>query len=164
VLDEIYEPGLTAEEFAEEIKRRGLCPPSLRNFFPDPADPGSTRQLEKSLNKRAVAATGGELKHRIDAIRKALKVRNTHLPIDHPERLPQIRFNRKCKHGIREMQAYRYPDMSDKPQTSTLAAETPLKKDDHVPEALGRFFKGHLLTPAQKASHTRKRKIVHSRS
>lgn len=164
VLDEIYEPGLTAEEFAEEIKRRGLCPPSLRNFFPDPADPGSTRQLEKSLGKRAVAATGGELKHRIDAIRKALKVRNTHLPIDHPERLPQIRFNRKCKQGIREMQAYRYPDMSDKPQTSTLAAETPLKKDDHVPEALGRFFKGHLLTPAQKASHTRKRKIVHSRS
>lgn len=163
ILDEIYEAGLTAEEFGQLILSRGLAPGSLRAFYPDPADPGSSKQLEKMLRKPAVSATGGELKHRLDAIRKALKVRNKHLPIDHPERLPQLRFNRTCKHGIREMQAYRYPDMSDKPQTSTLAAELPLKKDDHVPEALGRFFKGFLLTPAQRAGRAKKRPIKHSR-
>lgn len=162
VLDEIYEPNLTALEFAELIQRRGLCPPGLKNFYPDPADPGSSRQLEQVLKITAQQSTGGELKHRLDAIRVALKHRNPHLPYGHAERVPQLLFDRKCKNGIREMQSYRYPDAKD--ENSTLAAELPLKKDDHVPEALGRFFKGYMLTPAQRAQRPRKRKLKMSRS
>lgn len=162
VLDEIYQEGLTVDEFGDEIIRRNLNPGSLRFFYPDPADPGSTRQLEQKLKVRAVSATGGEIKHRVDAIRKALKVRNRHLPYDHPERIPTLRFSRKCVNGIREMQAYRYPEKKD--QNSTLAAENPMKKDDHVPEALGRFFKGFLLTPAQQAQRVGKRKVKYTRS
>lgn len=162
VIDEIYEEGLTVEEFGDEIIRRGMNPGSLRAFYPDPADPGSTRQLEKKLKVRAVSATGGEIKHRVDAIRKALKIRNGHLPYDHPERIPQLIFSRRCTKGIYEMQAYRYPEKKD--QNSTLAAETPMKKDDHVPEALGRFFKGFILTPAQRAQRARRRKANYSRS
>lgn len=162
VLDEVYEPGLTAAEFAHEIKNRGLCPGSVITFYPDPASPGDTAQLEQILKVRATAGNGGELKHRIDAIREALKFRNPHLPYGHPERKPQLLFNRRCKNTISDMQSYRYPDAGDKP--ATLSHEQPLKKDDHGPEALGRFFKGFILTPAQKAQRTRSSKAKFSRS
>jgi len=161
VLDEVYEPGLTASEFAEEIKARGLCPANLKNFYPDPADPGSTRQLEQILKKTAISSTGGEVKHRVDAIRKDLKYKNPHLEFGHPERVPNLLINRCCKNGIRDMQNYRYPDAGDKP--ATLAHELPLKKDDHFPEALGRFYKGFFLTPAQQAQRLRKRPVRYGR-
>lgn len=162
VVDEIYMPGLTADEFGDEILRRGMCPPGLRLFYPDPASPGDTRQLEQKLKVRAVQATGGEIKHRVDAIRAALKDVNKHMPYGHPERHPQLMINRRCRNMIREMQAYRYPDAEDKP--ATLAHEQPLKKDDHCPEALGRFFKGFMLTPAQRAQRPRTRKAKFVRS
>lgn len=156
VLDEYYREGETAEEFAESIKQQGLCPGSLIRFYPDPADPGNSKILEKRLRKPSGGGTGGEKKQRIDAIRKALKFRNSHLPYGHPERIPQLRFNRRCKNAIREMQIYRYPDKKD--ETSTKSQEEPMKKDDHVPEALGRFFAGFLLTPQRQASRGRSRK------
>lgn len=161
VVDEIYERGLTPDEFANLILQRGLCPPGVIEFYPDPADPGSTKQLEQTLQIRAVQATGGEIKHRVDAIRKALKFVNAHLPYDHPERVPALQVARRCKNTIREMQAYRYPDADDKP--ATLAHEQPLKKDDHCPEALGRFYKGKFLTPAQRAQRARVRKANFTR-
>ena len=141
VLDEVYEPGLTADEFARTIKARGLCPEGTLNFYPDPASPGDTRTLERILKVRAKGGTGGELKHRLDAIRHALKFRNTHLPVGHPERIPWLMFDRKCQRTIADMLNYRYPDKRN--QQDSNSPENPLKKDDHGPEALGRFFAGH---------------------
>ncbi len=163
ILDEIYERNLTDIEFADRIKESGLCPADLRCFFPDPADPGATAQLTKTLKKPSKTGTGGELRHRLDAIRNALKPPEhlRHLAWDHPERLPVLRINRKCKETIREMQEYRYPETRE--ESSTLSAEQPMKKDDHTPEALGRFFKGYFGTPAQRAARTRKRKLSISR-
>lgn len=156
VLDEVYERGLTAEEFAREIKRRGLCPSDTRTFYPDPASPGDTRQLEQILKVHHSGGTGGEIKHRIDAIRKALKMRNPHLEEGHVDRVPTLQFDRKCTYTIRDMLEYRYPDRRDEQDRN--APELPLKKDDHGPEALGRFFAGHYGTPAQSARRARVRR------
>jgi hypothetical protein len=143
VLDEIYETGLTPDQFAETIKERGLHQNVLR-FYPDPAAPGDNVQVERALRIRSAGGTGGELQYRIDAIRKALRVRPhlAHLSVGHPERLPRLRIDRRCVNTIREFQEYRYPERKDT-ILGNEAHENPMKKDDHTPEALGRFFAGH---------------------
>lgn len=156
ILDEFYMSGLTAQEFSDEIVRNGLCPSSLRTFYPDPASPGDTRVLEGNLKVRATHGTGGELKYRLDAIRAALKRKPEYLPDDHPQKMPQLRIDRQCVETIREFNEYRYPEKRD--QSSTKSQEQPMKKDDHTPEALGRFFKGHFGTPSEQIRGTRVRK------
>jgi len=157
VLDEIYERNLTAPEFAELIKSRALCPPSLRVFYADPADPGSTKILSETLGLRAGGGTGGEVTHRIDAIRRALKESNLHLEPGHIDRKPQLRIDRKCVNCIYEFQEYRYPEKRETVRGDE-APEKPMKKDDHTPEALGRFFAGHFGTPQQTRSGITKHK------
>jgi hypothetical protein len=161
VLDEYYKAGETSDEFALSVLGNGLCPRSLKAFYPDPADPGSSKILQKILKKPAMGGTGGEKRDRLDAIRDALKLRPAHLPDLHPEKKPQILFDRKCKNAIREMQIYRYPEKKD--ETSTKQQEEPMKKDDHVPEALGRFFAGFFLTPQRRAGGGRSKKAKVSR-
>jgi hypothetical protein len=149
VLDEVYQAGLTDEEFAWEIKERGLCPGGLKFFYPDPASPGSTRVLEQILKVKHKGGTGGELRHRIDAIRRALKVRNSHLPEGDPTRVPWLQFDRKCSLSIADMLNWRYPDKRSQVQADTNHPENPMKKDDHGPEALGRMFAGRFGTPGR---------------
>lgn len=156
VLKEFYQPGLTAQEFADEIYRRGLAPSSLLTFYPDPASPGDTRILENTLKVRARGNTGGELQHRIDAIRKSLKEINTHVPRGHVDRRPQLMIDRSCTMCIYEFNEYRYPEKVE--QSSVKSQELPMKKDDHTPEALGRFFKGFFGTPQDGAAESRSRK------
>ena len=161
VLDEIYEPGLTAAEFADEILARGLAPLGLRGFYPDPASPGDSRILEQKLRVRARGGTGGELRHRIDAIRKALKESPLHVPRGHVDRRPTLYIDPKCVKTIHEFGEYRYPDKVE--QSSVKSQELPMKKDDHTPEALGRFFAGHFGTPQQTAGRSRARKAKFKR-
>ena len=140
ILDEIYERGLTIDEAAAEVMGRGLAPGSLRTFFPDPASPGDTRVLEQRLKVRATGGTGGEIKDRLRLIWAMLKVRNKHLPESDPNRAPRLFINRRCKEMIREMNDYRFPE---KKKDERNEPENPLKKDDHTPEALGRFMAGY---------------------
>lgn len=153
VIKEFYQAGLTANEFAEEVKARGLAPGSVKAFFPDPASPGDTKILEEILKIPARTGTGGELKDRLDAIRKALKESPLHVPRGHVDRRPQLMFDRSCTMCIYEFQEYRYPEMKE--QSSVPSQELPMKKDDHTPEALGRFFKGFFGTPQEKAGASR---------
>ncbi|QXO13659.1 terminase [Gordonia phage DumpTruck] len=172
VLDEIYEPGLTADEFGAEILRRGLCPRDVRGFFPDPASPGDTRILSNKLKVRSYTGTGGELRHRIDAIRKALKEAPLHVPRYvnmpneppefHEDRRPNLLIDRKCKMTIHEFGEYRYPDKVE--QSSVKSQELPMKKDDHTPEALGRFYAGYFGTPQGNAGRSRSRKAKYGRA
>jgi hypothetical protein len=150
VIDELYQPGLTAEEFGREIRDRGLCPSGLRTFYPDPASPGDTRQLESILKVRHTGGTGGELKFRIDSIRKALKLRPT-TGLMAPGTAPQIMWDSKCVNSIREMNDYKYPQK--KSQQEQNSVEAPMKKDDHTPEALGRMFAGRFGTPDKIHGH-----------
>lgn len=158
VFDELYESGLTAAEFAKEISSRGLCPTGTRTFFPDPASPGDTRQVEQILRVRATNGNGGELKHRLDAIRHALR-RIPDTAVDaNPAKQPQLKFNRRCTRTIQDMLNYRYPMTMNERDKDKNSAELPMKKDDHAPEALGRFFKGFFGTLDQHASGLRKSK------
>ncbi|ACD49593.1 terminase [Mycobacterium phage Adjutor] len=144
VLREIYMPGLTADAFADEIRRQMCNPPNLRIFYPDPADPMSSETLSQKLGIRAAGGTGGEKRIRLNLIRQFLKRgRNDPTDLTGMGWRPQLMFDRSCANARREMEAYRYPDSTDKPNPSSLIYEEPLKKDDHVPEALGRFFVGH---------------------
>ena len=154
VIRELYQRELTAQEFAEEIAYRGLDR-GVKAFYPDPASPGDSAILSDHLQLPWRSGTGGELNDRLDAIRRALKEWNTHVPrslkSDHKtyDRRPQIMWDRSCTMSIYEMNEYRYPD--EKEQNSTPGQEKPLKKDDHSPEALGRFFAGHFSTPQEDA-------------
>jgi len=151
VLDEIYEEGLDPEDFADEIRWRRMRPANLRYIFPDPADPGATRILEKKLGVRGSGGTGGELSSRINHIRKALRDPRIHTD-DYwmPENgvlipgmmRPRLLFDRRCKRTIEDMLNYRYPEKKSDAETSTKRFENPMKKDDHGPEALGRYFAG----------------------
>ena len=153
VIDEIYEAGLTADEFAEKIRDRGLAPGSMKKFYPDPASPGDSRILERILKVPAGGGTGGELRHRLDAIRAALREFPTSVPRGHVDRRPKMMVDPKCKMLIHELQEMRYPEKKE--QNSTLSQELPMKKDDHAPEALGRFFQGLFGTPQDLAKPAR---------
>lgn len=143
VIGEFYRSGLTITEAAREIQARGLVPSSLITFYPDPALPGETRELEGILKVQASGGTGGELSPRLEAIRKALRLRPEHLSDDHPDKRPQLMIDRKCVETIREFNDYRYPKSAKEAAASdTNLTENPMKKDDHTPEALGRFFAG----------------------
>lgn len=162
ILQEVYEPGLTIKEFGEEIKRQQACPQRLVRFYPDPASPGSSRELSDLLKAPyAMSGTGGELGSRLEAIRAALKPQPAHLPADHPEKRPALLIDRSCINTIREFNDYRYPRTQDEARArGSNAPELPMKKDDHTPEALGRFFIGHFglrPTSPQKARIRRAR-------
>jgi len=164
VLAEVYQPNLTADQFADEIIRQRtrqgvpLNPPQLRTFYPDPADPMSSKTLSDKLKATAAGGTGGELNIRINLIRQALRKGRldyaaTGLTEDNATRWrPQLMIDRSCT-GLRsDMLAYRYPERKEDAETSRDRFELPLKRDDHGPEALGRFFVGRfgpgLLTPS----------------
>jgi hypothetical protein len=141
VLDEVYETNLMVDEAAVMIRDRGLAPANMDCFFPDPADPGASAQLSKLLRVPSRGGTGGLLQDRLDLIRKALRPVPAHLPWDHPERKPRLIFDRKCKRSIRDFEAYRYPE--NRREADSNDPEAPMKKNDHAPEALGRFFGGY---------------------
>ena len=155
VLGEVYLPGLASDEFADEILRRDLCPRDLIYFYPDPASPGDTAILEKKLKVHHRGQTGGEVKFRIDAIRKWMKWKHPHLSHDHIENRPKLQFDRSCVKTIMDMLNYRY---AQKRSESAGEPENPMKKDDHGPEALGRYFAGRHGTPDRVARRTRQRR------
>jgi hypothetical protein len=158
VVDELYQSDLAPDEFANEILRRGLCPDILTEFYPDPASPGDTKVLEsifRKAGKRAKARphTGGELNNRLNLIRLALKQRvadteknkETHKssPPQKDVRRPRLMISTKCVMTLYELGEYRYPEQrKEQQETSTQRFELPMKKDDHTPEALGRFLAG----------------------
>lgn len=110
----------------------------VKTLFPDPAEPGDTAVLEKHLRWKANTGTGGELKWRLELIRQFLKV-------DPHTKSPRLFIDRSCVDLIREMQDYRYPETKE--EQSATQPERPMDKDDHGPEALGRFFRGHFGGP-----------------
>jgi hypothetical protein len=150
VLGEYYETGRTTGEAAIEIRSRGLMPASLLGMYPDPAEPDRSKELANLLQVPAFGHTGGPVKDRIDLIRAWLKPdpKVAHLGIDHPEWVPRLQFNRPCKNCIREHSVYRYPKSAEEAaEAGRDAPEEPMKHDDHTPEALGRFMRGHFGAP-----------------
>lgn len=108
-------------------------------FYPDPSEPGDARILSSKLRVPFNSDTGGPLKHRLEYIRRALKVRPEH---GRPEdQRPQIYIDTSCTGLIDEMgNGYRYPSKKSEVRPNP---EEPIDKDNHGPEALGRLFRGH---------------------
>jgi len=119
--------------------------PQVKTFYPDPASPGETAVLSKALRIPAAGNTGGELKWRLELIRQRLRPMPLHGPVE--DRKPRLMIDRSCKELIREMQDYRYPE--SKEEENKEPKEEPVKKDDHGPEALGRFMRGYFGGPGE---------------
>lgn len=148
IVDEYYEVGRTTEEACDEIEARGLAPRTVRAFFPDPAEPDRTRTVASRLRIASRSPGSLERKDRIEWIRRGLKYHHDHLPVGHPERVPRLTINRKCYNTRREMDAYKYKETAEQASEKNRSApEEPLKKDDHSPEALGRFYSGFFGRP-----------------
>lgn len=124
--------------------RNGLAAQATE-LYPDPEAPGDSSILANALKTRIITGTGGELKWRLELIRQHLKPQPEHAPEE--ERVPKLLIDRSCIELIREMQDYRYPETNE--ERNKEAPENPMKKDDHGPEALGRFFRGKFGGPTQ---------------
>jgi hypothetical protein len=111
-------------------------------LYPDPAEPDDTRTMQRELRIPVNKNTGGEIKIRLSLIRRALKVKNTHLEEGDPERRPTLMIDRThCQTLIWEMrEGYRWPEHKSEQRSDS---ENPLDKDNHGVEALGRFFRGY---------------------
>lgn len=145
VLDEYYETGRTTSEAAAEIKSRGLAPRTIRQFFPDPAEPDRTKEISNLLMLSPGRGTGGALEDRIEWIRRLVKMR--------VDGTPRLTVHRRCRNTIREFGAYRYPETAEQAaEKGRSAPEAPQKKDDHTPEALGRLLRGLWGKPQRGAS------------
>lgn len=152
IVDEYYETGKTTSEAVREIHARGLRPASMREFFPDPAEPDRTREISNMLQLNAGRGTGIALNDRLEWIRRYLK------PVASGEG-PGLTINRKCKNTIREFGQYKYPETSERAaEKGRNAPELPEKKDDHSPEALGRLMSGLFGKPYRSAG-TRQGKV-----
>lgn len=156
VIGEYYHSHKMVDEAAQEIKALGLAPASLRIAYCDPADPENAARLARELRIQTPGGTGGELQTRLELIRRWLNTTVDELPTNDAGVIhPKLFFDHSCINTIREFNDYRYPE--NKSETTRNDAEAPLKKDDHAPEALGRFFAGHYGPRMQAAGGSRVR-------
>lgn len=141
-------------EIAQDLKtERGGLFARATVLYADPASPGDSVVLEKELKVKSMGNTGGELKWRLDLIRQHLKMVPEHAAWE--DRKPRMLVDRRCVGMIQEMGEYRYPDSrAEQAQNNkdSEEKEAPLKKSDHAPEALGRFFRGYFGSPADRAT------------
>lgn len=156
IAGEYYKAGRDAEEVAEDIlddPYLRVMAEAAREIYPDPASPEWSSALEKKLNVRFMGGTGGDIDIRLNLIRKWLRKAPFELPDDHPEKVPKLHIDQSCVNTIRDFNDYRYPETRNE-QLET-PSEKPLKKDDHAPEAMGRFMVGHFGPKAVGAAGTR---------
>lgn len=144
-------------DISRDLIQRPLATNAVK-FYPDPEAPGDTNVLEKALRMKAGGNTGGLLTDRLDMIRAALKPMPLHVPYE--ARKPRLFINRTCTELIREMNDYRYPELKSELLSPS---ENPMKKDDHGPEALGRFFKGHYGRETRSNANVSRAKMHHTR-
>lgn len=160
VVDEYYERGKTIEEVAREVPARGLTPGGLICFYPDPASPGDTRALSSLLRVPYRSPGSLTIADRIEWFRKKLKFYPEHLEMGHPDRMPWLTIHRRCTNMIREMNLYKYPELSERTKDNNNPPENPVKKDDHTIEALGRLFSGLFGSPWKGIAGARQTKAV----
>lgn len=130
----------------EDIARQEILTHPLTSkllaIYVDPSSPDDAAILRRVLGVTTKSNTGGEIKLRLRLIRSALKPRPEHLPDGHPEKSAGLIVDKSCHRLIWEMrEGYRWPESANDMRN---ASEIPMDTDNHGPEALGRFFKGHM--------------------
>ena len=118
-------------------------------IYAPPAEPSDTNIVRRKLTRPVATNTGGEINDRDRHTNSLLKRRPSHLPDDHPDKKPQMVFNRNTTHQIAwEMRTgYRWPEHRSEIKN---ASENPMDKDNHGPEALGRFVRGHMAHTSER--------------
>ena len=155
VIAEYYRTHRTPEEFATDVlndPRLSWLVKNAKGIYPEPADPGATETLCQHWHLPAFGGTQSQIKPRIEAIDERMRHRNPHLSWDHDERQPWLRFDRTCTNSKYEMDAYKWPEKRNRAGPN--GTEVPEDKDNHVPEALGRFFAGHGLIKGSRSTVT----------
>lgn len=143
-------------EIAVELERVPLFR-LAKAIYPDPAEPQDATVISRQLKIPLKGDTGGLKKHRLELIRNSLKVVPAHAPDDDPDKRSQLLVDRRCYGLIYEMGEYRYPENKSEIRPDP---EEPMDKDDHGPEALGRFFRGYFGPPGPPAEGGRARARV----
>lgn len=111
-------------------------------IYAPPAEPSDTNIVRRRLDKPVKINTGGEIKTRDGLTRKFLKAHPADLPDGHPEKRARLQVHRSCTKLRWEMKTgYRWPENKSENRSDS---ENPMDKDNHGPEALGRFMKGHM--------------------
>ena len=158
VLGEHYIKQMDTERIAQEVLKPHPWMSKCVAFFAPPAEPDETNILSRHLKLTARTNTGGELKTRIAMIRTRLKPRPEHAPA--AEQQAQIVFDRdRCTHLAWEMrEGYRWPEHKNEQKNES---EIPMDKDNHGPEALGRFVLGYFSAAGvvERSTHQRKAKF-----
>lgn len=144
----------------EEIARKELLDhpltPRCVAMYPDPAEPDDTNTLQRILKIPARTNTGGELKTRLQLTRQALKVPEPHAQSGDQHR-PRLQVDRRCTQLAWEMRTgYRWPAHKTEVKNDS---ELPMDKDNHGPEALGRFMKGY-FEPVEGIRRTRQSRVL----
>jgi hypothetical protein len=155
VIGEHYWELMDTGEIAKELKDHPLTD-RLVAFYPDPAEPDDTNTLQRMLKKPARSNTGGELRTRLQLTRIALKVPEPHEQTGDQFR-PRLQVDRRCTKFAWEMrEGYRWPQHKTEVKNDS---EMPMDKDNHGPEAIGRFMKGY-LEPTETVRRTRQSRVV----
>lgn len=151
------------EDIATNSLKHDTLTDKVIAIYVDPADPGGASTLRRVLKKQTRSNTGGEISTRLQLIRSALKVRPPAGAITgHPESRPGLMVDANCPDLIFEMrQGYRWPDRQRGEEHNQ--SEIPMDHNNHGPEALGRFFKGHMEGTSAVGNHARQGKINSSR-
>lgn len=105
-------------------------------IYAPPAEPSDTSIVMRKLKRPIRTNTGGEINDRNRMTNGLLKPKGV-------EKKPGIIFDKeRCQALAWEMRTgYRWPEHKNENKN---ASENPLDRDNHGPEALGRFVKGHL--------------------
>jgi len=129
----------------------------VREIYVDPGAPDDASIMRRHLKLPTRSNTGGEIKLRLQLIRSALKTRPEHLPENHPDRRPGLVVDESCTQLIWEMrEGYRWPENKSGSRNDS---EIPQDIDNHGPEALGRFYKGHMEPFSAVGRHSRQSSI-----
>jgi hypothetical protein len=155
--DNVYVIGeeRTTQKDAEEVVKEILAPhPWTKKcvaFYPDPSRPDETSILERHLGVAPRTNTGGEIGTRLALIRRKLKTYPAHIPLE--DQRPGLYVDRSCTALAWEMrEGYRWPEHKSEVRSDS---ENPLDRDNHGPEALGRFMKGYFEVVSDEPSESR---------
>lgn len=145
----------------EDIARNEIAHMTLlqkcQGMYVDPSSPDDASILRRHLKVPTRSNTGGEINARLQLMRAALKTRPEHLPEDHPERKPGLVVDKSCTALIYEMrEGYRWPENHSEIRNNS---EIPLDTNNHGPEALSRFFKGHMEASSSSGRQSRQSRI-----
>lgn len=146
ILAEHYIKEMDTERIAKEVLKPHPWMSSCVAFYAPPAEPDETSILKRHLKVNARTNTGGEIRTRLAMIRSRLKPLPEHAePKDQQARI--VVDQDRCPKLAWEMrEGYRWPETKTEQRNSS---EIPMDKDNHGPEALGRFVKGHFGSPLE---------------